>query len=106
MTTITFEASKVKPYITDKQLPAGWDDDDNAPFELEFFEFLQEHRMLDLYIKYTTEASGGLFTLPVCCHNFIYGAFTFSVDSDCNQLAVKWHEKLATLTDLNRNRTN
>jgi hypothetical protein len=31
--------------------PRGWDDDDNEPFELEFFLFLQRYGVLDEYIE-------------------------------------------------------
>jgi len=102
MTTITFEASKVKPYLQDKQLPAGWDDDDNAPFECEFFEFLQENEALDAYISFTTDSSGGVFKLPLSPFHFIYSAFTFEHGTVWEEMAEAWHRKLTELRNQNQ----
>jgi hypothetical protein len=104
-THIKFDSAKVKPFITDdKQLPAGWDDEDNAEFECEFFEFLQERGGLDEYIDIRSYVIRRdlEFKLPSSPNKYV--SFIF----DCYEAITQyWHDmdklwslKLETLTNL------
>ena len=95
---IKFDATKVKPYL-DKQLPAGWDDEDNAPFECEFFEFLQGQDLLDLFIYRVEQQNKGEFKLQYDAWLYVQHAFTWSrLESPMwGDVSNTWYLKLTNL---------
>ncbi len=83
-----------------KQLPIGWDDEDNVQFETEFFEFLQERGGLDLYIDARSKWLGNdSFSIPLHPYHYVDIAFPFSgaFESYWIDLDKLWSLKLTNL---------
>ena len=96
--SIKFDAAKVKPYLN-KQLPEGWDDEDNAEFECEFFEFLRDGGILDDFIDRNIQYHGK-FKLARLAEHFISQAFIMS--SIWHSYSDSWIDQLH---ELNQNLT-
>jgi len=77
--------------------------DTNAPYEREFFEFLDDYGFLDEYIKLRCEERNTLnkaecFTLPRHPRSFVSGAFAWPSASKWLQISKAWCQRLERLT--------